>query len=360
MSRPAGKIIPSLRRHKASNRAYVVLSGKPICLGKWNSQESKAKYDKVIGEWLASGRNLPAPSDGYDLTVVELIARFSDYSKIHYRRNGKATKTVERFEPILGILRRLYGSTLVSEFGPLALRAIRERLIKSNLSRQTINDDTRRIRTVFKYGVSVGIVPSYVLDALRAVPSLEKGRSEARETGPVRPVSDTDIEKTLKHLPPTITAMVQVQRLTGTRPAEVVQMRPIDIDRSGEVWVYIPEHHKTEHHGKQRVIPIGPKAQAILTPYLDRDETAYCFDPRESEALRLLDRHRNRETPISCGNKPGSNRVKKPKKKPGTMLFNFQLSPSNPSGLRQSRDRPMEPKPTTPYSGHRSPETFWY
>jgi integrase len=94
-------------------------------------------------------------------------------------------------------------------------------------------------------------------------------------------------------------------------------MRPIDIERSGEIWVYTPEHHKTEHHGKSRVIPIGPKAQAILTPYLDREELDYCFDPRESEAMRRLDQHRKRKTPLSCGNKPGTNRVKNPTHRPG-------------------------------------------
>jgi integrase len=317
MSKLSRKAIPSLRRHKASNRAYVVLSGKTIYLGGWGTKAARAKYERYLGEWLASGRNLSVDSDESSLTIAELLSRFVDYAEIHYRRDGKPTPTAERFKPILKLLRRLYGETLVTDFGALPLRAIQKRLIDSDLSRQTVNDEINRIKAIFRYGVSVDIVPTTVLESLRSVPSLAKGRSEARETDPILPVSDEDIERTLGHLPPIVAAMVQIQRLTGARPNEIVQMRPADIDRSGEIWIYTPEHHKTEHRGKQRIIPIGPKAQAIVTPYLDRHESDYCFDPREGEALRLIDLHRERKTPLSYGNRPGTNRTKKPKVKPG-------------------------------------------
>jgi integrase len=52
------------------------------------------------------------------------------------------------------------------------------------------------------------------------------------------------------------------------RPGELVIMRPDDIDRNNDVWTYIPEHHKTEHRGKTRIIYIGPQAQVILAPWL--------------------------------------------------------------------------------------------
>jgi len=52
------------------------------------------------------------------------------------------------------------------------------------------------------------------------------------------------------------------------RPGEVVQMRMEDIDLSGEIWIYRPSSHKTEHHGRERLGPVGPKAQAVLQPFL--------------------------------------------------------------------------------------------
>ena len=66
--------------------------------------------------------------------------------------------------------------------------------------------------------------------------------------------------------PPVVADMVRFQRLTGCRPGEVCQIRPCDVDRSGEVWEYRPESHKTEHHGLERIIYIGPKAQDVLCP----------------------------------------------------------------------------------------------
>ena len=38
-----------------------------------------------------------------------------------------------------------------------------------------------------------------------------------------------------------------------------------------------PATHKTEHHGRQRVVFIGPQAQEILRPYSLRDTETYCF-----------------------------------------------------------------------------------
>jgi integrase len=111
--------------------------------------------------------------------------------------------------------------------------------------------------------------------------------------------------------------MVRLQRLTGARPAEICILRPCDIDRSGEVWLYRPASHKTKHHGRDRVIPFGPRAQEVLLRYLARDAEAYCFRPCDSEAKRLAAKNAERRTPLSCGNRPGTNRKRKPRKAPG-------------------------------------------
>ncbi len=76
---------------------------------------------------------------------------------------------------------------------------------------------------------------------------------------PVLPVDDATVEATLPFLSTVVADMIRFQRLTGCRPGEVCGIRPMDVDRSGEVWVYRPASHKTEHHGKERFIFIGPK-----------------------------------------------------------------------------------------------------
>jgi len=78
--------------------------------------------------------------------------------------------------------------------------------------------------------------------------------------------------------------MIQVQRLTGMRPSEVTSMRQCDIDVSGGVWIYQPADHKNKWRGDTKTVPLGPKAQGILKPFLDRDPSCYMFSPREADA----------------------------------------------------------------------------
>lgn len=75
-------------------------------------------------------------------------------------------------------------------------------------------------------------------------------------------------------------------------------MRAGDIDMTGKVWEYRPSSHKTEHHGKERVICLGPRAQEILRPFLKLDPSAYLFDPGEAEAERSARRRAARATPL--------------------------------------------------------------
>jgi integrase len=150
-----------------------------------------------------------------------------------------------------------------------------------------------------------------------AVSGLRKGRSEAHEPDPVLPVDDATVQATLPHLTCVVADMVRFQRITGCRPQDACNLRPCDVDISGEVWLYRPSTHKTEHHGRERIIPIGPKGQDILRPYLLREKETHCFSPEDSERKRREERHSNRTTPLSCGNRPGTNRKRKPQRSAG-------------------------------------------
>ena len=155
-------------------------------------------------------------------------------------------------------------------------------MIEAGRCRNLINKDVRRLRQLFQWGVSKQLVAVSVVESLRTVAGLRRGRSAAKETEPVKPVSDADIDATLPHLPDAVRAMVQFQRLTSCRPVEVRILRPGDVNTDVDVWVYRPKSHKTEHHGRERRIYIGPKAQMMLRPWLLRPAEAYCFSPRES------------------------------------------------------------------------------
>jgi integrase len=125
------------------------------------------------------------------------------------------------------------------------------------------------------------------------------------------------VDATLPHLPEVVAYMVHIQRLTGARPNEVCILRPCDVDRSQDIWEYRPHSHKTQYRGRDHVILIGPKAQRVLLRYLARSHDDFCFRPADSEAKRRAAAHSTRVTPLSCGNAPGSNRVRKPKRSPG-------------------------------------------
>lgn len=292
-----GLKIPSYRRHRPTGQAVVTLSGRDIYLGPHGTKASKAEYDRLIGEWLACGRTLPRSQS--DLTIAELCAAYLSWAKTYYRRDGRPTGQIEVVKLTIRRLRENYGPTLVAEFGPLKLEAHQMRLASTKLSRNTVNEQIASIRRMFRWAVNKEMVPVAIYQALATVPGLRKGRSPAREPRPIRPVADNVIDATLPKLPPVVADMVRVQRLTGCRPQEVCLIRPCDIDRTNDVWAYKPEGHKMEHLGRERVVFIGPKAQAVLLPYLLRDSQAYCFAPTESERQRNEKRRQQRQSPVT-------------------------------------------------------------
>lgn len=309
--------LPKYRKHRASDQAVVTIHGKDYYLGPWRSRASRAEYDRIIAEYLAAGRQLPMRSEeAADLTIVEVLARYKKYAKTYYQKNGQPTGEWKNMEYAIRPLLRLYGRKPIREFGPLALKAVRQSMIDQGLTRQGVNARVNRIKRAFRWAVSEDLAPASLAHALDTVEGLKAGRTSAPENAPVTAVPDEVVDQTLPFLPPVVADMVRFQRLTGCRPGEVCHLRPMDVDRSGPVWCYRPASHKTEHHDVRRTIYIGPQAQNVLRPYLLRPPDAYCFSPAESEERRRAALHEARRTPMSCGNTPGSNRRLKAKRRP--------------------------------------------
>ena len=131
---------------------------------------------------------------------------------------------------------------------------------------------------MFKRGVKYGWVDAYTRYALDAVENLKRGRTKAPEYRDIPPVDDAVVDRTLPFLPPIVADMVRVQRLCGMRPEDIRNLRLCDIDRRQKVWCYRPFSHKMDYKEQTRSIPIGPKAQAILTPYFaEKEETPEFF-----------------------------------------------------------------------------------
>ncbi len=320
------KRIPKRRKHR-SGQARVTLNGRDYYLGDWKSQTSIREYDRLIAEYLASGRS---PSFGIEREAYTVAMLNRDY--LSHCRTYYGTQTGSEFHSIKAALkpvRELYADHDAAGFDPVAFKAVRQTMIEAGLTRQGINPRMKRVLRGFKWAASEGKLPAAVYETLRLIPSLKRGRTAAPETEPILPVEDDVVEITLTAMAPIVADMVRVQRLIGCRPGEVCNLTPASLDRSDSVWVATLTEHKTAHHGHERKLYVGPKAQAIIEPYLDREANMPLFRPSEAVAMRQERDAANRTTPKSCGNAQGRKydrgglRGKSAKKSPGEAYTTF-------------------------------------
>jgi len=279
--------LPKICRH-ANGQAFIKLGGRAFYLGKWGdrkepSQQAQQEYEQLTAEWLANGRSFTAPIAAVvagEMTVNQLCVAYLPRAKREYSR-GEYDCLRSAIRP----LRELYGHTPVREFGPLALKAVREKMIerkhpwtKKNWSREYVNEAVSRIRRIFRWGVENELVPVAVLQALKAVPGLAVGKTKARETEPryALPVERIDAVKRLVRKQRT-RDLIDLMLLTAARPGEILSLTGAMLDCQGEVWVARLKEHKTAHRGKSRSLYFGPQAQLILRRYLKTDPTRRLF-----------------------------------------------------------------------------------
>lgn len=320
---------PSYLRHTKNGVAYARtlytdIDGRRVerGLGLYGTQKSYSLHRQIVAEWEARRGAVAAgviAPPGAVRTIADLVEMFIAFAERHYRQpTGEHTSEFGSYSLTVQPLLRLYSDKPVAEFGPVALKTVRQAMISGSWltteehkkrtprqrcwSRKVVNQRINRIRHVFKWAASEELLPTALYEALRTVQGLQVGRTIATEYPDVAPIADDIVEKTLPHLHATARAMVQLQRFTGIRPGELVIMRPCDIDMDGimvddiRVWVYRPGHHKTAWRGHSKAAVIGPRAQEILRPFLNRPADAYCFSPREAMAARHAERSRRRES----------------------------------------------------------------
>jgi len=278
------------------------LNGKDFYLGPFGSEESRRKYGDLVARHCGGHAPDPLPAAGpldTGPTVGEIVLTFLRHADSYYVKNGKPTSQIHQFKAASGPLVDLYGMLPAREFGPLALKAVRVAMIEKGWCRSSVNDHVSRIRRVFKHAVSNELLPGETLNRLKALSPLLKGRTEAVEADPVLPVPEANVNAVLPKVGRQVRDMVRLQLLCGCRPDEIVTLRPCDVNRDDDCWEYVPASHKTEHHNRQRRIFFGPRAQAILAPYLDnRPAEAPCFSPAEAETERHAKQRATRKTRV--------------------------------------------------------------
>ncbi|AQT69206.1 site-specific tyrosine recombinase XerC [Anaerohalosphaera lusitana] len=247
-------------------------------------------------------------------TIAELVKAYLEFAQTYYiHDNGREIQAIKYATKQLV---DNFADLPIEEFGPRRLKDVREFMIEENLSRRVINSRVGIIRRMFKWAVSEQIASPMAYHALGAVDGLRRGYTNAREVEPVRAIDEEYVYKVLPYASDTIAAMIELQLLTGMRPCELTIMRPCDITKKDDVWHYRPQKHKNSFRGLERIISIGPRGQEILRPFLLKKRTDYCFSPQETENKRRRELTLTRKTPLSCGNRPGTNRKAKPQRAP--------------------------------------------
>ena len=150
--------IPSYRFHKPSGQAAVTLDGKDHYLAKLDSAESHCTYQRLVAEWLSNHQLDPGPVSP-SLSVNELLLAYVRYAEGYYRKNEKATTQIARIKSALRPVRSLYGTIPAREFGPLALKSVRQVMIDAEWSRNFINSCIGCIKRVWKWACSEEMIP---------------------------------------------------------------------------------------------------------------------------------------------------------------------------------------------------------
>lgn len=216
-------------------------------------------------------------------TIAGLIHKYLQYVKSYYRKPSREPENIRyALIPLLEHCPHLP----VDEFTPLTLKDVQQRMVEKGWMRGVVNKRIGMIKKMFKWAESELLVPRYTYSTLCTVEGLRRGRSGAREPEPVAPVAEVYVYAILPYTTRVVAAMIELQLLTGARSSEICQMCPCDIETSGKVWYYKPTEHKGKYRGHSKIIPIGPRAQKILGPFLTRRVDAFCFTPAESEAQR--------------------------------------------------------------------------
>ena len=296
------KTEPKLTERK-DGRAVVHWKGKMHIMGKSGTPEAKTAYHRFCIELQNNPAGYVMPSGTEGVTIQELCAGYI----VHIKGNIHPSNYAHYKTIVFDFLLPMYEDFHVDAFTPKCLKNVRQAMInarnasgRNRLCRKQINDHVKKIVALFRWGVEEDIVAGSTWHALKAVKALRAGEQGTFDHAERVEVPDDVVALTLPFLPPTVSAMVQIQGMTGMRPSEVCPMRVGDVDRSGDVWEYRPKNHKTEEYIGKKIIHLGKDEQALIAPYLiGKTAGQAVFSPAQAMKERNAEKRANRKTKIT-------------------------------------------------------------
>jgi len=307
------RIPRKLHELKPVNRrggCYVFRNRKWIHLGKWDtrrdepSPEAAAKLDRYRALWRVDPTAGSVASE-----QIFLVQLWRDWrlSSMAPRRQSEDAVRAERY--LFGTVEepRPHAYTLVDDFGAPEFLAWQTELCETRnedgtlrLSRSTIMQMIKQVRSCLSWGVIMGKVDQAQAAMIQLVPAPPRGsvKEKVRRRGVPREVVDA----ALPHLTPPLRAVVELLWLTCARPSEILELRAGDIARGGKVmtpsavvldlsklrvWAAVLREHKTDDGEHDRVIFFGRRCQRILKPFLEgREPGEFLFRPADGKAAR--------------------------------------------------------------------------
>ena len=293
------KIEPKLTERK-DGRAVVHWKGRMHVMGKIGTRETQAAYHRFcIALTLDYGQNNPdgcvAPIGEPDVTVSELAASFL----VHLKGRTHEVEYITYRIIVDEFLLALYWDTPADKFTTTCLDLVRQAMKQSKrFNRDVLNRHTRRIISLFKWGVWKELCKESTWQRLTVIPPYKKGEPGTFEGRKRKPVPDDILIRTIKYAVPTEAAMIKVHRLTGARPGEICNLTVGAVDLQGGK-ILLTEH-KTKAHVGEREVDLRPEAREIIAPYLvGKKPNDAVFSPRQVMAERFAEKRANRNTKIT-------------------------------------------------------------
>lgn len=289
-------LAPQMRVHKKTGHARCRVNGREYWFGRAGTTECAERYRAFLKRW-AEANDAPAPPPPPARGQVTVAGALGPYlAEIKGTATAGQLRTNSRWwraRSMAAEVEHLAGVRL-ADFGPKIFAEWLERVAAKPITkageqvprtRTHIRELATELLRVFEWAVREELIGPERLVALRTV----KLKGSAGRAPDVRkPVADDAIEATLPYLPPAMAAVVTICRHSAARPGEVLAMRPCDIDRRGDVWLYRPARHKTQRYGRERVVVLGPRCMAAISPWLNGvPDDAPCFTQEALKRARV-------------------------------------------------------------------------
>ena len=291
------KKIPKLCRHKGLQKGYVRQGGskgKPVYFkGKYTDdgpdKELEANYKHWVSQFKAK-RDMPNGC-GTIAALIEVYARHL-LAKAERKEGSEEDKTKAREEAKSNIRRQMEVfqnqlSEHPASLGVEQFNTIRQYWIDTrDLTTTTLKRYFSDVRGMVLYGVSRGYMPVDCKTAIDSLPNITVDEYPTLKEPTVRDAANLDdVRATLPHLNRMHRIMVCTIMATGMRPGEMCNLRWSEIDRSEDLWKYVPSSHKTKKKGKARILYFRPELQSMLSEWQKSrplPQNDFLFTARES------------------------------------------------------------------------------